>query len=159
MSNCETIISIPELTEVIVIPQVIEVEISTPGLQGIQGPPGQPGAEVFERVASGNIGGHRVVVSNSDGTVSYADYTEPTHAGKVFGLTITAADDGDILEIKRSGSVDFNGWDFDTSLPVFLGENGLLTQTAPTTGFSQIVGFAEIPTRLFLNFREPLKLS
>lgn len=159
MSDCPTVISIPEVTEIVITPQVIEVSVSTPGLQGIQGPPGQPGAEVYEREASGNIGGHRVVVSNGDGTVSYADATNLDHIGRVFGLTVTAANNGEMLDIKRNGPVDFNGWNWDTDLPVYLGTTGLLTQTVPTTGFSQIVGFAEMPTRLFLNFREPLQLN
>ena len=111
------------------------------------------------RQASGAIGGHRVVITTSTNTVTYADKSEPTHVGRVLGVTTNAADDGDDLLVVREGRVEHNGWSWTAFLPVYLSTNGTLTQTPPSTGFSQIVGFAETPTSLFVSLREPIILG
>lgn len=152
-----TVVSVPgDQITVVSVPSVTTVSAGTPGLQG---PAGETGSDLLTREASGSIGGHRVVVSNGDGTVSYASAATAAHLGRVIGITLTAAGDGDLLNIKRMGAVDFNGWDWTPADPIFLSTDGLLTQTPPVSGFMQIVGFAESPTRLFVDLREPLKLS
>jgi len=138
------------------------VEIVTAGPQGMQGPQGaqgEAGQNYVVKPALGNIGGERFVIGNLNGTVSYADATNLSHLGRVVGITLNAASDGDDVEVLIFGYIEFNGWDFDISAPVYLSTDGLITQTQPTTGFSQIVGFAESPTRLFINLREPIILG
>jgi len=142
-----------------------EVFLTTVSSIGVQGPPGPPGppsviAEriLITRIASGNIGGQRMVISNVDGTVSFADSSNLLHLGKVVGLTDFAALDGEEVTITREGLVEFEGFSFDPDLPVYLSTDGLLTQTPAVTGFSQIVGFAESPTKLFVYLREPILL-
>jgi len=138
------------------------VEIITAGPQGPQGPQGARGESnesYIIKPVQGNIGGQRFVTGNINGTVSYADATNLSHLGRVIGITLNAASDGDDVEVLIFGYVEFNGWDFDISAPVYLSTEGLVTQTQPTTGFSQIVGFAESPTKLFINLREPIILG
>jgi hypothetical protein len=112
----------------------------------------------LSRIADGDIGGQRMVIGNADGTVSYADATNVGHLGKVLGMSDAAYLDGETVRVIREGLVEFVGWSFDVDLPIYLGINGLLTQSASATGFSQIVGFAESPTKLFVNLREPILL-
>lgn len=128
------------------------------GLASI-GPRGLSDKMYFIRIADGPIGGHRAVIGNLDGTVSYADTEDVLHLGKVLGITTSSAEDGEEVEIIRSGIIEFNGWSWDVETPVFLSTNGLLSQTPSVVGFSQIVGFAESPTKLFVNLREPLLLT
>jgi hypothetical protein len=122
------------------------------------GPPGLSDLLFLTRIADGNIGGQRMVIGNADGTCSYAHTTNVTHIGKVLGMSNAAYLDGENVKIIREGLVEFVGWSFDVDLPIYLGINGLLTQSASATGFSQIVGFAESPTKLFVNLREPILL-
>lgn len=126
---------------------------------GERGPPGLSNLFFFVRRADGAIGGHRAVVSNEDGTVTYADNTNLNHLGKVLGITTSAVLDGEEVKIIRGGLIEFEGWSFNVDLPVYLAENGLLTQNPATQGFSQILGFAESPTGLFVNLREPILLT
>jgi len=79
--------------------------------------------------------------------------------GRVVGISLNAAQDGDDVEVLIFGYIEFNGWDFDITKPVYLSVDGLVTQNLPIIGFSQIVGFAESPTRLFVNLREPIILG
>lgn len=126
------------------------------GPAGPAGPPGATGASYITRPAAGAIGGHRLVVGNADGTVSYADASNPAHLGKILGITIAAANDGEFVDVLQFGYIESNTWSWDTSRALLVGDGGLLVQTALVNGFVQVAGFAETPTRIFLKPREPI---
>lgn len=136
------------------------VQIIAEGPQGPQGPPGPAGtgSNVVFRDASTAIGGQRLVIGTAGGEVAYADNTNSSHLGKVLGLSLNAANVGEEVEVLLFGYTEFNGWSWNTALPIFASTNGLLTQTPPTTGFSQIVGTAETATRIYFRLREPISL-
>lgn len=93
--------------------------------------------------------------------VVYADATQPTHMGKLMGLTLNAASPGGTVEIRSDGEVTEPSWTWTPDQPVYLGTNGLLTQTVPNAGtayFLQKVGFAVAATRLFLTIDPPITL-
>lgn len=129
------------------------------GPQGPAGPAGPDGTSAVTKVAAGAIGGQRVVIGNTDGTVRYADATDLTDLGRVLGVTQTAAADGEPVNVIVRGYYEEPTWTWNTTLPLYVGSNGLITQTAPTVGFSQIIGFAETPTRIFIRMREPIALN
>ena len=141
--------------------QTINIDRGQRGPQGPQGPQGQQGISgtTYTRIASGSIGGQRFVVTNGDGTVSYASNLNDSQINKVFGITLNAANDGENVNVLTFGLTEFNGWSWNTALPIFLGDNGLPTQTVPLSGFSLIVGFAETPTNIFVDLREPIYLE
>jgi hypothetical protein len=134
-------------------PVSIEVNLS------LLGPRGLSDLFFLRRVANANLGGHRAVISNVDGTTDYADSSNLLHLGKVLGIIVQAVLEGEEVDVIRGGLLEFEGWDWDVDLPVYLAENGLLTQNPATSGFSQIVGFAQSPTGLFVNLREPILLT
>ena len=147
-----------------VVPQEKQVISIDRGQRGPQGPTGQQGQQgisgtTYTRIASGSIGGQRFVVTNGDGTVSYASNLNDSQINKVFGITLNAANDGENVNVLTFGLTEFNGWSWNTALPIFLGDNGLPTQTVPSSGFSLIVGFAETPTNIFVDLREPIYLE
>jgi hypothetical protein len=129
------------------------------GLLGPQGPSGLSDIFFLRRVANADLGGHRAVISNLDGTIDYADSSNLLHLGKVLGIIVQAVLEGEEVDVIRGGLLEFEGWNWDVDLPVYLAENGLLTQNPATSGFSQIVGFAQSPTGLFVNLREPILLT
>jgi hypothetical protein len=129
-----------------------------PFFKGERGPPGGTKVDAF---AGASIGGHRVVILEG-GSASYATNENLQHGMKVLGLTENAAEPGGTLSVVRSGRLSEASWDFDVTKPVFLGVNGLLTQTAPTypsAAFSLIVGFPTSATEIFVSLREPLTLG
>lgn len=122
---------------------------------GSGGVPYDPTLKYFAATA---LGGHRVVAMNSDGKAEYADQTNAAHINKVLGITTSAVNADEIASIVRGGEVTEPSWSWTVTLPVFLGTNGLLTQTQPSTGFSLIVGFPVATTKLFVSIREPIAL-
>ena len=126
--------------------------------EGARGPRGLSDLFFLTREAAADLGGHRAVVSNVDGTIDYASASNLDHLGKVLGIIVEAVLTGERVNVIRGGLLEFEGWDWDINLPVYLAENGLLTQNPSSAGFSQIVGFAESPTGLFVNLREPIQL-
>ena len=127
--------------------------------KGARGPRGLSDLFYLTRIANSDLGGHRAVISNEDGTIDYADSSNVDHLGKVLGIIVQAVLEGERVDVIRGGLLEFEGWAWDLGLPVYLAENGLLTQNPVSSGFSQIVGFAESPTGLFVNLREPILLS
>lgn len=125
---------------------------------GATGPRGLSDLFFLSRIANNVMGGHRAVIANLDGTIDYASANNLDHLGKVLGIIVRSVLEGERVDVIRGGLLVFEGWSFNVNLPVYLAENGLLTQNPSSAGFSQIVGFAESPTGLFVNLREPIQL-
>lgn len=138
------------------------LEVNSPSAQivsvGVQGPEGAAGVNAESLVLKANeaIGGHRAVVIEGSG-VSYANYDEATDLGKVLGLTTNAAVAGDDLTVVFSGTVTENSWAFNPG-PVYVGLDGMLTQTPPSTGFSQQIGIALAPNKVLVAPKTSFKL-
>ena len=126
--------------------------------EGARGPRGLSDLFFLSRIANDVLGGHRAVIANLDGTIDYASASNLDHMGKVLGIIVRSVLEGERVDVIRGGLLEFEGWSWDVDLPVYLAENGLLTQNPTGAGFSQIVGFAESPTGLFVNLREPIQL-
>ena len=95
----------------------------------------------FEILAGENIGAHTAVVMNSAGTaVLAADSSDITDADVVVGITSTAASFGDLITVFRKGDFTNGSWSWTINQSIFFNTAGQLTQTAPTSGFSQKVG-------------------
>lgn len=113
--------------------------------------------------AGATLSGHRIVRANASGEVVYADNATLTDAGKALGITREAASSDSAVSVLHAGVIDESSWSWDTSLPVYLGTSGQLTQTAPTAGsgaaFLQIVGVALTPTRLYIDIRQAFALA
>ena len=134
------------------------VETSPPkGEKGDQGEPGLAGHVNDEYPAGEILSGHRIVIVQND-QVFYADNSIAGHAFQVFGMTTGAVLQGAYPIIQTYGVIEEPSWNWDTSLPIWLGSNGLLQKTPPSSGFSLIIGFPVSPTSMFINIREPIFL-
>ena len=126
------------------------------GEPGAQGIPGPPGGLTLQYPAAIPLGGHRMVVLNSEERAIYADNTNLAHARKVLGMTTGATSAGDMATIQTGGEMTEPSWAWTLDSPIFLAADGLLTQTQPVTGLSLVVAFPITPIKIFLNLREPL---
>lgn len=134
-----------------------KIAVGAPGPQGPQGPAGPSGGASFQLIASGAIGGHRVVISDGAGNASYADSSNVSHAGKVAGISLGAVSSGASVNVASSGEIVEPTWGWGAGL-VYLGVNGVLTQTAPTSGFLQVIGVALSATRIVVSLQIPVIL-
>jgi hypothetical protein len=129
------------------------------GIQGPAGPPSQGAVELMTKVAGESLGGHRVAIIDSDNKVYYADRTNLDHMYKVVGITRGAANVGDNVEIQTYGLMTEQSWNWTAGKPIFLGTNGLLTQTSPMSGFCLIIAKALTSTDIFISIKNPILLG
>lgn len=90
----------------------------------------------------------------------YCDAATAGDAGTCVGISVLAADLGDPVTIVVSGTLSDVSWNW-TPGPIFLGADGALTQTPPTTPtleFSQVVAVAVLPTEISVAIQPPVIL-
>ncbi len=134
----------------------VEIRVSAGFLQALQDEAGA----VDDFLAGETLGRNRMVVIDDNTKAVYADSTDPTHADRVFGMTLNAAAIDDSVNIRKNGIVENAGWSWTLANPrIFLSTSGNLTQTVPTTGFVCVVGQAVSATKLLLNIRPSVQLS
>lgn len=111
------------------------------------------------KVAGQILSANKMVVHNDVGKMIYADKDTLSHIFKVYGLTTSSAVVDGNVSIITSGDYSNNTWSWDLTKPIFLSNSGELTQTAPTTGFSIIVGYPVTTTKMFIDIKGPIKLT
>jgi len=90
--------------------------------------------------AGENISALRVITVNEDGEGIYADSNTVTHANLIAGISYTAGLEGESIKVIHQGKVQDSSFSFDMTKPIFLGTNGVLIQTPPTSGIAVIIG-------------------
>jgi len=110
-------------------------------------------------VAGVSFGGHRAGVLNASGNVIYADSGTAAHAGRVIGVSTGAAESGAAVTLRTRGEITEPSWSWDTGLLIWLGLNGVLTQTPPASGFNQVIGFPVTAAKMFVDIRQPIILE
>ena len=135
-----------------------DVEVLEAAAQGPPGPPGPSGVVIYTRQSTGALSAMRVVWEDDAGAVSALDSADEDHIDLLCGLTLTATSDAGQVTVQRTGAVDDLAWNW-TPGRVYLGADGALTQSPPSAGFDVLVGVAVSPTRLILNFQDPIELE
>jgi len=103
------------------------------------------------------IGGHRAVYRRPDGLIDYASADNPGCMNESIWITTGAAAAGDDVTAVVLGELSEPSWTWTPGAPIFLGLTGILTQTPlaePTADFLAVIGYAPIPTKMFVN-RQP----
>lgn len=128
-----------------------EIIVEFPGSSLI--PPSRQ--QVLTLTASMDIGGHRGVSVDHDGMAAYADKGSSPDC---IGISTGAAEADAALVVQTAGEMSEPGWSWAPGAPVYLGDAGVMTQTAPTTGHLVQIGVATATNRLLLNISEPITL-
>lgn len=130
---------------------------------GTTGPPGPAGAAAgrVAAVAGQALSGHRVVTFDSSGLAVYADNATASHAWASVGVTTAAAASGSVVEVAVTGEIIEPSWSWAPGLPVFVGANGALTQTAPQAAgvFCRVIGAAKNATSLLVGAQIPVFIA
>jgi len=114
-------------------------------------------AVLQETAAAVPLGGHRVVRSGPAGIV-YASAEEAETVDMVLGVTVSAVDAGAAPAIVASGPIREPSWSWRPG-PIYLGLDGLLTQSAPARGAVLQVAVSVTPTEIFVAIQEPYHLA
>lgn len=112
-------------------------------------------------VAASALSGHRVVTPAPDGLLDYASNDDVGDVNAPLWVTASAASQGSEVEALMFGSMIEPTWTWTPSQPVYLGTNGVLTQTppaAPGAVFLAQVGMATSPISLFVDRSPSIKI-
>lgn len=110
--------------------------------------------EVYEAGEFVNV--NRAVVLRPDGRIQHADKDDDDFFGDVVGITRQSGAIGAEVEVVTFGKL--NGAVFaGVAENLFLGNNGLLTSTAPASGIWQSMGFQSGPSEFFVTVGEPIQ--
>lgn len=126
----------------------------------ITGPPGPPGPATtsFPLTVAMTVSQAQVIASVAD-VPAIADRSILAQCGGVLGVASTGVSGGGLITVQFAGELVITGWTWVGNTPVFLGLNGVLTQTPPTTGFLQIIGTPVNPTTLLIALQPPVLLN
>ncbi|QIL81783.1 hypothetical protein G7047_19075 [Diaphorobacter sp. HDW4A] len=127
----------------------------------IAGPKGDPGdgggVQSIALPAGEALGGHRVVFAR-DGFAFHASRDDVFHANAVLGITTGSASAGSAANVQTAGVIVESSWAWLASKPIFLGLNGVLTQSPPTTGVSLVIGVPTASDSMLINVQMPINL-
>lgn len=113
-------------------------------------------AAIFE--AGEIISALRVIRISSLGRAVKASSANIADINRAIAVSITAASQGQNIITVTNGEIENAQWSWTPSAPIYLGVDGTLTQTPPTTGFLQIIGNAETATKIKVNIQQAIKL-
>jgi hypothetical protein len=100
------------------------------------------------------LNGHRAIVVINN-LAYHADQSNPAHLSLVRGITVQSAIAGDNVIVQIGGPVQEPSWSWTPNLPIFVGINGQLTQTPPTTGWLLEIGVADTTTKIIVEPKIP----
>lgn len=138
-------------------PPAVVVTRGIPGPPGRTGEPGPAGGAAVQRTAGTNLSA-LLAVYELDGVVRALSADDALHIDLLLGITMTAAQIGELVNVQTLGSIEDSSWSWMPGR-IYLGANGALTQTPPTSGFDLLIGSATSPTRIALNLQDPISLE
>jgi hypothetical protein len=140
-------------------PGQVVVLVANPGIPGVPGATGPAGATV-QLIAAEALGGHRLVTVNSDGELTYVSCLNGPDAYKPVWMTTAAWNSGDLVTVEADGLVAEPSWSWTPGGSIYLGDNGLPTQTIPGGAlFVLVVGEVVNPTTISFRPGTPIILS
>jgi hypothetical protein len=116
---------------------------------------------VVSGIAAGALSGHRVITELSDGTFDYASNSISAHIRAPLWVTTGAVIAEALVSAVAYGPVVEPTWSW-TPGPLYLGVNGVITQTQPTAPgalFLAQIGFAVTPTSAFIDRSPSIALA
>lgn len=98
------------------------------------------------------------IVKREGSQIQYASSAVTGDAFKILGLLISPIASGSSGAAVVEGFLSNEAWNWTTGDPIFLGTDGTLTQTAPSSGFICQVATPIAPTEISLDIQPPIFL-
>ncbi len=133
------------------------VVIQGAGAQGPAGPAGDVADQIRTYVADTAVGSGRIVRSSTVTDVEHADSSDAGNMHNTLGLSLQAVSGGANVQVLIEGQYTELSWTWTVGDPLFFNTSGVLTQTAPASGFYQKVGHALTATTAFIRIHEPIR--
>jgi len=143
--------------DVTVTQEVNTVLVQSTGLPGPKGDHGDV-TEEYSMTSGENIISLRAVRRMSDGLGYHADSATQSHATSVVGIATQSTSTGGSFTYTARGELTDPSWSWSDG-EIFVGANGALTQTPPTSGFIMSVGHAIGSTSMFVDINQHILLE
>lgn len=72
---------------------------------------------------------NRAITTNAAGQGIYADASDVSTANRVLGISVQAGTMGSEIKFQQEGFMTNSGWNFNPTLPIYLGFGGEITQS------------------------------
>lgn len=105
--------------------------------------------------SGGNLSGHRAI-KIEDNKAYYASNTILSDAYKIIGISTGASMIDEDCIINTFGELTEPSWNWEEGKPIFLGTNGTLTQTCPSSGFILQIATVINSKKIFIDIKIPL---
>lgn len=136
---------------------VTAIQSNTPvtiGGQGVQGPPGETEGAVFNGTAGETIFGARAVRVVDDIILRPA-LAQAAHATQVLGIALQSGNSGATIQVRTGGLMSESFWNWAPGL-IYCGDDGVLTQTPPATGWVLPIARVKNPTTIEIDVDQPV---
>lgn len=154
-NNVETRV-VTNTNETLVVENTISGVLLSGGIQGPQGIPGESNT-TLSMVAGSNLNGHTVVITDSNAKV--VNPVVLADGDVLVGITTGAAIVDSVVEVQYTGTLVEPSWNWTLGLPIFVGPNGTLTQTPPSTGVLQIIAYPILSNRILIDKQQPITIG
>jgi len=105
-------------------------------------------------IAGENISALKVVRVGDSGNVFTANNINTSSAHKIVGVSVNSAILNETLTVRHTGTLTDVVWNWIIGSPIFFDNNGILTQTPPSSGFLQQVAIPKTTTTIILKLGE-----
>ena len=153
----EVIIEVPPDNTQVVVEPSSPIVVEAPAAQGPMGPPGPSPANPYQTYTAGEDIVGRRFVRVENGVALYATHTDTLLYGRVVGISVTSAVNGTDVTVLLSGFMDEPTWTWTPGL-IWVGANGALVQTPPTSGIVWPVARATSATRIYIQPFQPIEV-
>lgn len=116
------------------------------------------GGGAATKVAAENISAIKLLTLDNPTDVSLSTSDGSCPEATVFGVSRTSGSTGDNIEVITAGVLYDSSFNFPVNAPLFLGINGTITDTAPTTGYLTQIGTSGGPGLINININPPIEL-
>lgn len=114
---------------------------------------------VVTKPAGQTLSAQRIVIMDSDGKLYYGDKDTVSTAKKTLGLTLHSGNLDEDIRVLLSGRISDPSFSFTLGMSIYLGNNGLLTQIYPTSGYVLKLGIPVDANTFILKIDIPIILG
>ncbi len=110
------------------------------------------------RNAGETISALKCVYSFDANTIKLGSSSGSLAEAMAFGVTITAANINESLQIQTYGTLRDSSFTFAANDQLYVSSNGSITNVAPVTGYRTVIGTAQGIGSIFINIQETIVL-
>lgn len=182
VQNQVVVIGQNELEVTIMESKPMVIEVGTQGAPGVGVPTGGLEGQILEKASDANFdmrwadapavgnlsdylvlgettSAYRMVYADLDGKVYKASADDVLTASSVRGITVQAGDTDDEVLVVSEGEVENSSWNWSGNQNLYLGIDGVVTNTPPDSGYFLRVGYSVAPQKMFVTIGQSVLLT